>query len=76
MGQSNLYGQHSDLQIGVFYFIVVVDFAIVGVALGGWGANTPESVSERRLPKAEVDLLLEIKGDGRMFHATRNIREV
>ena len=34
----------SDLGIGVFYFIVVVDFVVVGIALGGWGANTSESV--------------------------------
>lgn len=29
----------SDLEIGVFYFIVVVDLAALGIALGGWGAN-------------------------------------
>lgn len=34
----------SDLGIGVFYFIVVVDFVVVGIALGGWGANSSESV--------------------------------
>jgi len=34
----------SDLGIGVFYFIVVADFIVVGIALGGWGANTSESV--------------------------------
>lgn len=33
-----------DLDIGVFYFIVVLDFVVLGVALGGWGANTPNSV--------------------------------
>lgn len=33
-----------DLGIGVFYFIVVIDFVVLGVALGGWGANTPASV--------------------------------
>ena len=38
----NLIG--SDLGIGVFYFIVVADFVVVGIALGGWGANTSESV--------------------------------
>ncbi len=32
----------ADIGIGVFYFIVVVDFAVLGLALGGWGANTPD----------------------------------
>jgi len=34
----------SDLGIGVFYFIVVVDFVVLGLSLGGWGANTRNSV--------------------------------
>lgn len=34
----------ADLTIGVFYFIVVVDFVVLGVALSGWGANTREAV--------------------------------
>lgn len=34
----------ADLGIGLFYFIVVVDFAVLGIALGGWGANTPAAV--------------------------------
>lgn len=33
-----------DLEIGVFYFIVVLDFVVLGVALTGWGANTPDAV--------------------------------
>lgn len=33
-----------DLSIGVFYFIVVIDFVVLGIALTGWGANTPETV--------------------------------
>jgi NADH-quinone oxidoreductase subunit H len=33
-----------DLGIGVFYFIVVVDFVVLGIALTGWGANTPDGV--------------------------------
>lgn len=33
-----------DLGIGLFYFIVVVDFVVLGIALGGWGANTPHAV--------------------------------
>lgn len=33
-----------DLGVGVFYFIVVIDFAVLGVALTGWGANTPDAV--------------------------------
>lgn len=33
-----------DLGIGVFYFIVVLDFVVLGVALAGWGANTADSV--------------------------------
>jgi len=31
----------ADLGIGVFYFIVMVDFTVLGLAMGGWGANTP-----------------------------------
>ncbi len=34
----------SDLNIGLFYFLVVVDFVVLGVALGGWGANSPNSI--------------------------------
>ncbi len=30
-----------DLGIGVFYFIVVIDFTVLGLSMGGWGANTP-----------------------------------
>lgn len=33
-----------DLGIGVFYFIVVIDFVVLGVALAGWGANTGDAV--------------------------------
>lgn len=33
-----------DLGIGVFYFIVVVDFIVLGIALAGWGANTADAV--------------------------------
>jgi NADH-quinone oxidoreductase subunit H len=33
-----------DLGIGVFYFIVVIDFVVLGIALAGWGANTPDAV--------------------------------
>lgn len=33
-----------DLEIGVFYFIVVIDFLVLGVALSGWGANTSNAV--------------------------------
>jgi NADH-quinone oxidoreductase subunit H len=33
-----------DLGIGVFYFIVVIDFVVLGIALGGWGANTPDAI--------------------------------
>jgi NADH-quinone oxidoreductase subunit H len=33
-----------DLGIGVFYFIVVIDFVVLGVAMTGWGANTPDAV--------------------------------
>lgn len=34
----------SNLKIGLFYFIVVVDFVVLAVAMGGWGANTPATV--------------------------------
>jgi NADH-quinone oxidoreductase subunit H len=33
-----------DLRTGVFYFIVVIDFAVLGIALSGWGANTANTV--------------------------------
>ena len=33
-----------DIGIGAFYFIVVVDFVVLGVALTGWGANTSDAV--------------------------------
>ncbi len=38
----NLIG--SDLGIGVFYFIVVIDFVVLGIALSGWGANTENAI--------------------------------
>ena len=34
----------ADVGVGLFYFIVVVDFAVLGVSLGGWGTNTPHGV--------------------------------
>lgn len=34
----------ADLSIGLFYFLVVVDFLVLAVALGGWGANTTHAV--------------------------------
>ena len=34
----------ADVGVGLFYFIVVVDFAVLGISLGGWGANTPHAV--------------------------------
>ena len=34
----------ADVGVGLFYFIVVVDFSVLGVALGGWGANGPHAV--------------------------------
>lgn len=33
-----------DLGIGAFYFIVVLDFVVLGVALAGWGANTADGI--------------------------------
>jgi len=33
-----------DIGVGAFYFIVVLDFVVLGVALTGWGANTPGAV--------------------------------
>lgn len=39
---SSLIGR--DLGIGVFYFIVVVDCVMLGIALSGWGVNTPDAV--------------------------------
>lgn len=30
----------ADLGIGAFYYVVVVDFTVLAIALGGWGANT------------------------------------
>lgn len=34
----------ADVSIGLFYFIVVVDFVVLGIALAGWGANTPHGI--------------------------------
>jgi NADH-quinone oxidoreductase subunit H len=34
----------ANVNIGLFYFIAVVDFSVLGIALGGWGGNTPGSV--------------------------------
>jgi NADH-quinone oxidoreductase subunit H len=34
----------ADVNIGLFYFIVVVDFVVLAIALGGWGGNTPGSI--------------------------------
>jgi NADH-quinone oxidoreductase subunit H len=34
----------ANLGIGVFYFIVVVDFVVLSLSVGGWGANTPDAV--------------------------------
>ena len=33
-----------DIGVGAFYFIVVVDFVVLGVAIAGWGANTRNAV--------------------------------
>lgn len=33
-----------DLGIGAFYFIVVIDFVVLGISLGGWGANTASAI--------------------------------
>ncbi|MHB9149948.1 MAG: NADH-quinone oxidoreductase subunit H [Thermoleophilia bacterium] len=33
-----------DLGVGVFYFIVVMDSVVLGLSLGGWGANVRDSV--------------------------------
>ncbi|KIZ44756.1 MULTISPECIES: NADH-quinone oxidoreductase subunit H [Rhodopseudomonas] len=33
-----------DLGIGLFYVIVVIDFVVLGLALAGWGADTPDTV--------------------------------
>lgn len=34
----------SNLNIGLFYFLVVVDYVALGIAIGGWGADTPNTV--------------------------------
>jgi len=34
----------SDMTVGLFYFIVVMDFIVMGIAMAGWGANTKRSV--------------------------------
>jgi NADH-quinone oxidoreductase subunit H len=34
----------ADLGVAAFYFLVVADLAALGVALGGWGANTADAV--------------------------------
>lgn len=34
----------ADLGIGAFYYVVVLDFAVLAIALGGWGADTRSGV--------------------------------
>lgn len=34
----------ADLRIGAFYYVVVLDFAALAIALGGWGADTRAGV--------------------------------
>lgn len=34
----------NDVNIGLFFFLVVIDFLVLGIAVGGWGANTPNAV--------------------------------
>jgi len=34
----------ADLEVGAFYYLVVLDFVSLAIALGGWGANTPDAV--------------------------------
>jgi NADH-quinone oxidoreductase subunit H len=34
----------SNLNIGLFYFLVVVDYVVLAIAIGGWGADTANSV--------------------------------
>jgi NADH-quinone oxidoreductase subunit H len=34
----------SNLGIGIFYFIVVMDLVALGIATSGWGANTKDSI--------------------------------
>lgn len=34
----------ADLGIGVFYLLVVLDFVVLGLALGGWGAGSEGSI--------------------------------
>lgn len=34
----------ADVRIGLFYYLVVIDLVVLGVALAGWGANTPNAV--------------------------------
>jgi NADH-quinone oxidoreductase subunit H len=33
-----------DVGVGLFYFIVVVDFVVLGISLGGWGTNAPHGI--------------------------------
>ena len=34
----------SNLNIGLFYFLVVVDYVALGIAVGGWGGNAPNAI--------------------------------
>lgn len=34
----------TDLDIGAFYYLVVMDFVALGIAVGGWGADTKDAV--------------------------------
>jgi NADH-quinone oxidoreductase subunit H len=33
-----------DLTVGLFYYLVVLDYLALAIAMGGWGADTPKSV--------------------------------
>jgi NADH-quinone oxidoreductase subunit H len=34
----------ADLGIGVFYFLILVDFIVLGIAIAGWGTNTYQGI--------------------------------
>jgi NADH-quinone oxidoreductase subunit H len=50
-----------DLGIGVFYFIVVIDFVVLGIALTGWGANPPDAVESCYRIVAQLANALELQ---------------
>lgn len=66
----------ADLEIGLFYWIVMVDFVVLGIAMGGFGANVRESVEScyraiAQLVAYVVPLGLAVLGPAMMARSLR-----